>query len=121
MFTIEQVNMMRYALTAKRPNLIIGREIVSETTGIKNLSASSNGISIFPNPSRGVFNIRRDIATKDETIVQVYNLMGAAISSYRIPAGSTTFTINLNQLPPAVYFVNFRNGDISTTESVIIQ
>jgi hypothetical protein len=121
MFTIEQVNMMRYALTAKRPNLIIGREIVSETTGIKNLSASSNGISIFPNPSRGVFNIRRDNATKDETIVQVYNLMGASISSYRIPAGSTTYTINLSQLPPAVYFVNFRNGDISTTESVIIQ
>lgn len=120
MFTKEQVNMMRYALTVKRNQLIINREIET-STGFENISAADNGLELFPNPTKGMLNIRQNSPSANETIIQVYNSMGAVVKTERIPAYSSSYDINLSNLAPSVYFLNFVNGNTQTTEKIIIQ
>ena len=120
MFTKEQVNMMRYALTAKRNQLIINREIET-STGMENISADNNGLELFPNPTKGMLNIRQASPSANETIIQVYNTMGAVVMTERIPAYSSSYDINLSNLAPSVYFMNFVNGNTQTTEKIVIQ
>jgi hypothetical protein len=120
MFTKEQVNMMRYALTDKRSQLIIKREI-NTATGIQSLSSAANGIEVFPNPGKGLLNIRQDFASADETIIQVYNIMGAVVKTERIAPGATNYSINMDGFAPAVYFLHFSSGLNSSTEKVVIQ
>lgn len=119
MFTKEQVNMMRYALTNKRSQLIIKREIET-TTGFEQLTAADNGIEIFPNPTNGLLNIRHNNPSAYETIVEIYNHVGAVVSSIRIPANTTNYSVDLSKQAPSLYFVRFTQGNTISTEKVVL-
>jgi len=69
------------------------------------------GFALYPNPVKGVLNIRAQETLKT---IQVFNLMGQQVFLKRLNSNKTT--INLNRLPQGSYFVKIITD--KTTKSV---
>tara|TARA_B110000914_G_scaffold118355_1_gene103430 strand:- start:115 stop:498 length:384 start_codon:yes stop_codon:yes gene_type:complete len=79
--------------------------------------AEAENISIYPNPSNGIFNISGIPA--DETIngISVYNMIGS-----KVLGSSNTNSIDLTEASNGFYFItiNFESGD-RITRKVSVQ
>lgn len=74
------------------------------TLGENNLS-KVNPISIYPNPSNGLINIKSDFYDDD---VMVTDLTGKLISSLSISIGNNL--VNIQYLSPGLYFLKTKMG-----------
>lgn len=118
MFTIEQVNMMRYALTAKRPGIITKREVPIPTS-IKNRSTLE--AMIYPNPSNGIIRINLNSAGRDESRIAIYNTLGQNVKSQVLSSGIQNTEINIQNLSAGSYIVQIERGSESITKQLIVQ
>ncbi len=73
---------------------------------------SSEGISVFPNPSNGVFNINVD----NNYNLEVFDITGRVINS-RTLTGNTSIELNT----AGIYFLRFSNENGSYTQKVIVK
>ena len=69
--------------------------------GVNDLSENKNGITIFPNPSSGIFSLQLKDATDKIISVNVENIYGKEIYQ----ANHFSSTIDLNREPTGVYFI----------------
>ena len=67
--------------------------------GVKNI-ADKTGITVYPNPSHGVFNFSLD-GNNGNYLVKIYNVLGQEVSTSIINA--TNSVINLSAQPKGVY------------------
>ncbi len=72
--------------------------------------------SIYPNPTKGVFNIRTD-ANKLE--VEIYNLMGGLTTSRIVRNGLQQ--VNLSSHAKGIYFVKLKSGRKTEQRKLILQ
>jgi hypothetical protein len=79
---------------------------VGESLGIN--SVFENNLKIFPNPSKGVFNIKTSL---NNSIYKIYNLIGQHVKSGLIKNGSNL--IDLRNSIDGVYFMTIQteNGE----------
>ncbi len=75
--------------------------LINSTAGINELTNSA-GISVFPNPATGIFNLVVSAPTKN-TIVEVYNSTGILV--YRKTITNELNSIDLTAQPNGLYFV----------------
>jgi hypothetical protein len=69
---------------------------------------TSNRISLYPNPAKGVLNVSID-DTQDNTVLKVYNVMGKLVMQKQVSKSLTQ--INIAMLPAGVYMVNVSDGN----------
>nr|WP_321221795.1 T9SS type A sorting domain-containing protein [uncultured Psychroserpens sp.] len=81
--------------------------------------ALDNSISIFPNPSKGVFTIKNN-GTSLET-VQVSDINGRTISKIDMNGITTDTLIDLTGALSGVYFVTITSNNESVTKRLIIE
>ena len=79
-------------------------------------------ISVFPNPSNGIFTLNTKISNGE---ISICNLMGEIIFSEWIPMGQSTInnqtsTIDLSNQPSGIYFVNVKSEKESFAQKIII-
>jgi hypothetical protein len=88
---------------------------VTECVGISQVNASAKGISVFPNPSTGVFNIEwNNGAVKT---AEVSDISGRVI--YTGVSEMSTMSIDLGNYSNGVYFVKIQsNGTVETIRLV---
>lgn len=118
MFTKEQVNMMRFALTTKRPNVIIKREAPVPTI-IKNISTLE--AMIYPNPSNGSFKLNLSSLGKEECKVMIYNSLGQNVKTQLLPLGIQNADTNIQNLATGSYIVQIERGNQSIAKQLIVQ
>ena len=82
-------------------------------TGINELD---NKLSIFPNPSNGVFNIK---ASQNISSVNIYNMIGNLVMVKNIANNQSV--LNIESLTNGVYFIEFNLNNGSTLNSKIIK
>jgi len=70
-------------------------------------------VSVFPNPTNDVLNIRSDVSFSAELV----DLNGAVI--YKLNAESTAHTLNLSDLENGVYFLKTYSNDASAVQQVV--
>ncbi len=87
--------------------------LVNEYVSIDELSKS--GISIYPNPSSGIFTIE----TSDAYNVAVIDITGKIVNEFIV--NNTNETIDLRNQPNGVYFVKFNNDKTVKTVKIIIE
>lgn len=76
------------------------------------------GLSIYPNPSSGVFNLA--MSSFDEVVTaEVYNTLGEKVHQQSIT--ETNNRLDLSNQAKGMYFVNLRLGDKMVTRKVSIQ
>jgi len=73
---------------------------------------NSKGISVYPNPSNGLFTVN----VENNFNLEVFDITGKMISA-RILTGNTTLELN----NAGVYFLRFSNENGSVTQRVIVQ
>ena len=79
-------------------------------------------LSIYPNPSKGIFNLDLLNVKDGEYTITVDNLLGQEVySESRNVINSSSKTIDLSNLTKGVYMVNINNSETSIDRKIIIE
>lgn len=100
----------------------------SDTGGLDNVilqnnllavsSVSTPKISLYPNPTTGLFNVASDLILQDSTI-EVLDLSGKIVfTDFKFKAKKP---INISSLKPGVYLVKMKYGDKTFSQRIIKQ
>lgn len=120
MFTKEQVNMMRYALTEKRGGIIAKREIVTVVpTGID--TKPTLEASVHPNPAQDILNVRLSQMIDADANIQIFNTIGQNVHLEKLPRGIKERSISLQNLTPGMYIIHIEQSGKSFTQRFIKQ
>jgi hypothetical protein len=118
----EYILTVTYDLSAPNANglfAVNGLSVVTDLTmSITGINAQElNGLSIYPNPSDGIFNV--SISNLDQDINYVIvNAKGQAVLEARL---LETQEIDLSAEPKGVYFIKFMNDEVLRIEKVVIK
>ena len=82
-----------------------------------------NSITIYPNPTKGIFTVDMPSAVKkgeDLQTVEIININGQTIKQLTIDNNKSTI-INLKGQSKGIYFVKITNDDIISMRKIVIQ
>jgi len=88
------------------------------TTGISDENMINN-ISIYPNPSKGIFNISLE-GIEGKIQIKVLDLRGKVISNFELSEAVST-KLDLTELVAGVYFISFSGKDFSDVKKIVIK
>ncbi|MGC4041220.1 MAG: zinc-dependent metalloprotease family protein [Flavobacterium sp.] len=100
-----------------------GLEICTQTvTQLANLENQIRDFAIFPNPSKGNFNIQFENHSLNEIKVNVYDMRGRAIFENKY-SNQVTFNenIQLNNAQAGIYLVTITDGKQKLTKRLVIE
>ncbi len=87
------------------------------TLGTENISLNK-AISVFPNPTNSVFNVKLDAATAETMTVNVYNTIGEIITTATV--NGNTADIDMSNYASGIYIVKVIAGNqIGTTKITV--
>jgi hypothetical protein len=82
---------------------------------------NDNGLSIYPNPSKGVFKIDSKVNWQNST-VEVFNLMGELITKTSVNVFDSVKSIDLTTLPEGEYMLRIKTDTFYTiTKRIAIE
>jgi photosystem II stability/assembly factor-like uncharacterized protein len=90
------------------------------TTAVAETEAVLSGMSIYPNPSKGVVTVDLTAASADVQHVSVYDITGKLISEIPVEAASKQLHIRLSQ-QPGFYFVLFTTNKGVAIRKIAVQ
>ena len=99
-----------YRIKATQAN---GNYVYSNTVFVKS-TVAGNGISVFPNPSTGVFNVAISTKSKaSEANIEIVDLFGKIVKTYTTTNnnGAINFTVNAADLSNGLYVVKYEVGN----------
>ena len=91
--------------------------IVSACVGINNISASAQGINIYPNPNNGEFTVELNNGINKK--ISITDLSGKVILSANTSDNKINF--NLNKFAVGMYYVKIQSGNITEVLKVVKQ
>jgi uncharacterized protein (TIGR02145 family) len=96
--------------------------IIKFTKGVNNIENVKETISIFPNPSDGIFNISIE-GTYENIQVKVFDVHGNVYRLFEIDGNKnlTTQQLYLKELAAGVYFINFSGKNFNQVKKIVIQ
>ena len=96
--------------------------IIKFTKGVNNFENVEENISIFPNPSEGIFNISIE-GVSEKVQVKVFDIHGNDYYFFEIEENNnlTTQQIDLKELAAGVYFINFSGKNLNQVKKIVIQ
>jgi len=98
-----------------------GTITVLNTTGIA-LNAAKDGISVFPNPSNGNFQLRiNNSKLSKEFDLEIFNVVGARVYSKSELAQQSVFNVEAADLPKGTYILKINNGEAAFYRKIVIR
>ncbi len=76
-------------------------------------------ISIYPNPTKGMFNIKNSSLLSLDKVV-IYDIRGRLISEYDMRNSARIKTINLYGASKGMYFVNIHSERAMITKKLVL-
>ena len=81
----------------------------------------SNSLSIYPNPTNGIFNVSTKFASTEQLQVSVINILGQVIyETNPITANSKLFTLDLRNEAKGIYFVQLKTKNGSVVKKLVL-
>jgi hypothetical protein len=84
--------------------------LVTNTTGVQQLSVGSGRLSVYPNPSNGLFTIQLP-DNSGQSSVEIYNVLGQNLLKQTLSSTQENNTINLRDKSAGVYFYRVVTND----------
>ena len=96
--------------------------LIKITKGINNIENTNKNISIFPNPSEGIFNISIE-GVSGKVQIKVFDVHGNDYRTFEIEGTRNIITekLDLKELTTGVYFMSFSGKDFSRIKKIVIQ
>jgi hypothetical protein len=98
--------------------LMLDNFLVLESDNMSINETELNGVSIFPNPSNGVFTVTSTEA--DVYTIKVMNVLGEVVSKKSIE-GIVNETFNMSNYTAGLYFVKVSNATSENVQRIIIK
>ena len=97
------------------------KDTAINTTGINTINKTVGSITVYPNPSNGIFRIQTS-ALSDQSSVEVYNMLGEKVYS-QLSIVNYPLSIDLSSNPNGVYLyrVLANSGELIGEGKLIIQ
>lgn len=77
------------------------------------------GLSVYPNPSKGIFNVSWSEGTP--LTMEVYDILGkAVISSFETPQGATSYPLDMSSFASGLYLLKLNTGERQITKKLIL-
>lgn len=93
---------------------------VDQTSGIKE-SNLSNMIQIYPNPSKGIFNLSIVLDKAQDLNIKVYDLIGDLIEEINYTSTNTAnYPIDLSGKDSGTYLIRISGDNDSTTKRIVL-
>ena len=95
--------------------------VIKITKGLNNIENVRETISIFPNPSEGIFNISIE-GVSGNVQIKVFDVHGNNYRIFEIEGiGNITEKLDLKELAAGVYFISFNGKDFSQVKKIVVQ
>ena len=74
---------------------------------------AENTVTIYPNPSSGLYTINIESNVNDDAVINVFNLLGEKITNQKVKTkfGVNKYQLDLTNAPDGIYFVNIQLKD----------
>ncbi|MCD4735771.1 MAG: T9SS type A sorting domain-containing protein [Bacteroidales bacterium] len=92
------------------------------TSGIYDQFLNEANLSIYPNPSSGMVNVKFEPATAMNIEISVHDILGQVFykENTLFSMENTSRSINLDKLSEGIYIIIFRHGEIQVAQKLII-
>ncbi|MBN2348920.1 MAG: beta-propeller fold lactonase family protein [Bacteroidales bacterium] len=94
--------------------------LLTGTTGLNEANFGYN-IAVYPNPSKGIFNISVDEGDFDNTEISVFNVMGAKVFNKKYSNEGSNIQLDLSMLQDGIYWLKLTNHRTNTAVYKIIK
>jgi Secretion system C-terminal sorting domain len=81
---------------------------------------TKHSISIYPNPSTGVFTVNFNNNLEDNNNIEIFNLLGQNVYKETV-INEKDLKISLTHLPKGTYIVKIANGEENYNTKIIIE
>jgi len=109
---------IEYTVTAENGDEQVWTVTVNLLVGLTYLS--ENKISIYPNPSTGIFTIKNPAGSLRPAGVSITNMTGKTIKQL-LALGGVEVSIDISNQPKGLYFITIQTEKSINTEIIIIQ
>jgi plastocyanin len=98
-----------------------GTIIVQSTTGVNDISSKTD-VSIFPNPSNGVFQLEINSSQSSQNYeLSVYDISGATVLTTLLSNDKNKHSIDLSEFPKGIYFIRVYNEAEFFTKRIVVK
>ena len=95
-------------------------QTLSFTVGINNVD-NSNALSIYPNPTDGLFNVSAILHSKEQVQIIVMNTLGQEIfETTPVTTSNQNFTLDLRNKAKGIYFVQLKTKNGSVVKKLVL-
>ena len=97
------------------------QEVSIEATTLSTNSYSLSNVSIYPNPSNGIINVRFETTSNDNVKIELFDLQGRRVYRSNHSNNQSLFDepIAIGKLANGIYVLNVSQGNKSTTKRII--
>ena len=97
------------------------QEVSIEATTLSTNSYSLSNVSIYPNPSNGIINVRFETTSNDNVKIELFDLQGRRVYRSNHSSNQSLFDepIVTGKLASGIYVLNVSQGNKSTTKRII--
>ncbi len=100
------------------PDLVLVSDTVVLPSPLGIINSGMNNILFYPNPTKGILNIRTGQQLKGIYRLEVLNLTGRSLIIQSV-RGEETVQINLSDLSKGIYFIRISNATSSAVKKII--
>jgi len=111
--TTEQAKKYKKNLEAK------GWEVLVEYPTSSDLISEENALIIYPNPTKGKFNIQLGYMPEDGLLIEITNIVGQKLLESKIYKNNSEWS--LDKYDGKIFFINIRGNNINETKKIIVE
>lgn len=89
--------------------------------GIFGIAKNNLSISVYPNPSNGIINIKTSTFQSKGLTVHVSNVLGKEVKKVTLSNPASSYQVSLNDLEAGIYMVRVRSEFGESTQRVILK
>ena len=113
----EVQGMLNYCATYNTPNGV-PIPIIDSDCSLATSVFEKNEVSVYPNPSNGIFNLNFKDLIKDEVLINIYNQLGQLLFT-DIIVNTNDYVLNINNFSDGHYLVKITIGEITKSYKII--
>jgi PKD repeat protein len=94
-------------------------QIINGILGLNNPTNDKPMLTLMPNPASSWAQLNLDKAANEDLTIQISAVDGRVLQTATLKQGVTAFTLNLEQLPSAIYFVSIYGLNFSEVRKLV--
>jgi hypothetical protein len=89
-----------------------------------NKVANQNGFRVYPNPAKETLRVEVNAVSSESASISVFDILGNEVinmSNIMMNKGLNQFPVDLSNVKPGVYFINFIQGEVKTSQRFVVE